>query len=199
MPKIAAAQRIGLLIRDDALTVFAQEWQHHWQNKTVFHCSGSFLHPEISALHPLMTFGEDLYELKKYQSILFVGDQGRKSKEELLPEVPNPFHALPAEQRPLYHALCVSSGNLTTLLWSRALKDFEQLGIPKSPVLLYLQTITDNFCRDPEKALTGPFARRDLATLRSNLRSLSASPLQGIYTAFLKWFPDLERQTHERS
>jgi predicted short-subunit dehydrogenase-like oxidoreductase (DUF2520 family) len=196
---IDSSDRVGLLISDDAISGFYQEWSTQLENKTVFHCSGTVSHPKIHALHPLMTFGPSIYDLATYQSFLFVTEQGQASKATLLPEFSNDSVALSKNDRPLYHALCVASGNFTTLLWHEALKEFETLKIPPQYLQVYLQRIATNFFADPENALTGPLRRGDVSTVKSNLSSLQGSPLGGVYAAFLKWFPDLERQVHEHS
>lgn len=182
--KINLCSHVLVAIRDDALESFISS--HDFSGKTIVHFSGSLVIEGAYGAHPLMTFGPDLYELETYKSISFVLEKGSPALFKLIPHLENSFYFIPREQKALYHALCVSSGNFTTLLWQKVFKEFEALGLPREMLFLYLDQVVANLKSDPAHALTGPLARRDVKTIRRNLSALEGRELQDIYQAFVK-------------
>lgn len=191
-------ERIALLISDRAIANFFDEIKSVCGNKHVFHCSGSLVHPEMPSVHPLMTFGPELYNLDLYQSITWVSETGRSGLSEMLPELPNKEIKISPDKKGVYHALAVASGNFTTLLWSECLAEFERIGLPHQAVEPYLMQAARNAVSVGGSALTGPLQRGDLTTVQRNLESLRDLRLLKIYEAFLDWFPDLKEQVNER-
>lgn len=156
----------------------------------VLHSSGALELSGAIGMHPLMTFGPETYSLDFYQKIPFVTSVGH-SLQSLYPELLNPSYPLPADKKGLYHALCVTSGNFTTLLWQESLRGFQELGLPPSVATPYLMQIMNNILADPNKALTGPIARKDSVTVTKNLSSLAGRSLRGIYLSFIEnYFPE---------
>lgn len=183
--KIADSSHVLVAIRDDALETFLAA--HDFSGKTVVHFSGSLVLDGACGAHPLMTFGPDLYDLETYKNIPFVLEKGSPALFKLIPELENPFYFIEREQKALYHALCVSSGNFTTLLWQKVFKEFETtLGLPREMLFLYLDQIVTNLKGDAANALTGPLARKDVKTIRRNLTALEGRDLQDIYEAFVR-------------
>jgi 2-dehydropantoate 2-reductase len=181
---ITAADRICLAIRDDALAEFVKT-HPELVGKTV-HFSGSLNISGIFSAHPLMTFGPHLYSRDTYLNMPFITVKGEPSFRELFPDLHNPAARITAEQKALYHAFCVMSGNFTTILWQNIFKDFTaRLGLNRDLIEPYLQQITENLLRDTEGALTGPIARGDTATIERNLKSIAGTPYENIYYAFL--------------
>jgi len=90
--------------------------------------------------------------------------------------------SLKSEDKPLYHAAAVmSSGNMTAL-FDVALEMLERCGVSRRTsqkmLLPLLESNTMNLSRSgPEDALTGPFARGDLATVRMHLSALKGKDL----------------------
>lgn len=182
---IEQATHVLLLISDDAIKPFVRD--HAFKpNQCLIHFSGALVSDLAYGVHPLNTFAAELYDLATYQSMPFIIDDDAPAFADLLPGIPNAHFRLAKSQRPLYHALCVMSGNFTVLLWQKAFADFEnKLGIPKECLHLYLQTVTQNLLSDPASALTGPLARGDQAVIEKNLQSLSGDAYQQIYQAFV--------------
>lgn len=179
------AQVILVLLKDDAIESFIRE-HPLLQNRPLVHFSGSLVTPLAIGAHPLMTFGPETYDSSTYEAIPFVLDEGEFTFSELFPDLDNPHYTLPKELRPLYHALCVMSGNFTTILWQKLFRDFpERLGLPPDLALPYLRQVTANLQSLPAQALTGPLARRDSATIASNLEALSGDEFEGVYRAFV--------------
>ncbi|MCL2474267.1 MAG: DUF2520 domain-containing protein, partial [Alphaproteobacteria bacterium] len=89
--------------------------------------------------------------------------------------------------KPLYHALCVMSGNFPNILWNSCLNVFKSLNIPQEAAFLYLQKTLENFCKDPKNSLTGPLVRNDKDTIDKNLTALSPN-MRDVYKAFVKFY-----------
>ncbi len=183
--KLSQSHRVLLLISDDALKSFYQAYLRHLTDAPIIHFSGSQQIPGILAAHPLMSFSKKLFEPSEYFEIPFVLEKPFKLRQ-VLPGLSNPSRSISAEKKKLYHALCVMSGNFTTLLWQRAAKDFEKLELPAWLLNPYRHQIFKNLELDLNSALTGPLARKDLKTIRHNLKSLKGHSYQPVYKAFLK-------------
>ena len=179
------ATHILLLINDNAIADFVAE-HPYLTKKTVLHCSGSLVLPNIPSAHPLMTFGLELGTLNWYQCIPFITEKGEPGLPDLLPGLSNMHYVLPKEQKTLYHALCVLSGNFTTLLWQKFEKVCnERLALPSEIVKPYLQQICQNLLSNSVTALTGPLLRDDTQTIDANLAALTGDPFYEVYQAFV--------------
>lgn len=186
MAALAEAKVILVLIKDQALEPFLLE-HPALADRALVHFSGSLVTPLAQGVHPLMTFGPEPYDLATYASIPFVVERGPRSFEELFPELPNPHHELHADLKPLYHALCVLSGNFTTLLWQKFFTELEtRLHLPPEVAMPYLNQVTKNLVAHPSQALTGPLARKDHATIAANLAALEGDAFEGVYRAFVR-------------
>lgn len=174
-----------LLISDDALEPFIRD-HDLLRRKILIHCSGALVLKQAHGAHPLMSFSHELYEPKVYRRIPFVTEAGGPGFSELFPALPNPSYALAPEKKALYHAYCVVSGNFTGLLWERVFREFEsELGLPKAALLPYMERVFANLAAD-DGVVTGPLVRKDMRTIRSNLRALADNPLGDLYEAFLR-------------
>ena len=188
------AERILLLISDDQIHPFV-EGHPFLKKKMLIHCSGSRRFDFAHSAHPLTTFGKEPYELSRYQKIPFVLEKTGPVFTELLPGLKNPHFYLAPEKRALYHALCVFSGNFTTILWQKAMEVFEQeLHLPKEILHVYLEQIVENLETNPKTALTGPLARGDRETLIHNLDALRSRPEQKLYYAFLNFLLEKNKE-----
>ncbi len=182
--KISSATHIYLAISDHAIESFYR--QHlAGHEKTFVHFSGALHFGQILCAHPLMTFANQLYSLEQYKSIHFVLT-GCDHLSQAFPGLSNPYSILRAEQKALYHSLCVVGGNFTTLLGAEMLQGLKRLNIPSEAAQGYLQQIVSNLFNEPGTSLTGPLARKDVDTVAANLRALEGTPMHGIYLAFLK-------------
>jgi len=173
-----------LLIADDAIEGFlarhADPAGPPW-----IHCSGSLSTPLAIGVHPLMTFGDELYGHAEYRRMAFVCDRGALPFEELFPRLANPHFAIEPADRPLYHALCAMAGNFTTLLWQHAFAAFEgRLSLPRSVLYPYLEQVASNLERSASP-LTGPLARGDCRTIERHLEALEGDPFHAVYESFV--------------
>jgi len=181
---LKACKTILLAVNDDAIEAVAAAHPVLEQKRTI-HLSGSRTIPGIPGLHPLMTFGPELYDIDIYRSIPFVGEAGGPAFSDVFPTLPNPAYELNPGNKALYHALCVMSGNFTTLLWARAFKGFEDdLGLPREILLPYLARTAANLKLHPDGVLTGPLSRGDVRTVEANLNALGTDPWREVYRAF---------------
>ena len=181
-----------MLISDHAIEPFIEK--HPFiQDKTLIHCSGCLQTPLAFSAHPLSTFGYHLYTLETYKKIAFITETKQPPLTQLLPGLPNASYPVDPHAKPFYHALCVLSGNFTTLLWQKMFNELEAtFSIPKQAAYPYLQQITKNLIDNPDSALTGPLARGDHKTIAQNLKALEDDPFQAVYLAFKQAYSTLQ-------
>lgn len=184
-----------LAIQDKAILEF---YKSHLENKdlTVVHFSGALHFPEIYGFHPLMTFSEQLYSLETYQSISFISTPSEPSFESVFPNLTNPNFKIPAEKKALYHSYCVVAGNFSNILWKAVFERFQnQLQLPQSVLIPYLQAVFENIKSNPKGSLTGPLARDDHHTIEKNLESLKDDELKSIYLSFFNFYQNEKKET----
>lgn len=181
---LEGAGAVLLLISDDAIEGFLERHADPAGPPWV-HCSGSLSTPRATCVHPLMTFGDELYDRDRYRRMAFICDRGGRFFEELFPLLPNPHFEIDPADRPLYHALCVMAGNFTTLLWQHAFAAFEdRLSLPRTALHPFLEQVAGNLERSASP-LTGPLARGDRRTIERHLAALEGDPFRGVYQSFV--------------
>ncbi len=172
-----------LAISDDALEGFIAQ-NPGLRDHTVVHFSGSLAVDGAHGLHPLMTFGPETYDLKTYRAIPFVEERGGPGFENLFPQLVNPVWSIDPGDKPLYHALCVLAGNFTTILWAKAMEDFEtRLGLPREAIRPYLERTAANTLDQGRSALTGSLSRGECGTIERDLSGLDGDPFREVYLA----------------
>lgn len=189
---VEQAPRILLAISDRSIEGFFNETllPKPQTYKQIIHFSGTYHHPQLIACHPLMSFGPQLYDADFYKKIHFVLT-GADHLDEIFPELPNPYSILNAEQKPLYHALCVLGGNLPILLWERMRQGLNAMDIPESAQKIYLQKILENYQSFGLQALTGPLVRKDIITIEKNLKALKNDSFEKVYHSFWEAYREL--------
>ncbi len=177
-----------LSISDQALEAFILK-HCFLTKKPLIHMSAVSHIPGALCVHPLMTFGKNLYDLETYHKIPLVVFSDSLENSDPMPGLTNQKFYLPLAQQSLYHAWCVMAGNFTTLLWQEFFKALKtQFNLPPEVTLPYLQQITTNLINEPENALTGPIARKDFSTINKHLFALKEHPMLPIYEAFIQTF-----------
>jgi hypothetical protein len=79
-----STKSVLVLIKDDEIQNFLDDNHKKLSNdKTWIHCSGMMTVSFAESAHPLMTFTDKLYSLKKYESITFITEKGRKSFQKV--------------------------------------------------------------------------------------------------------------------
>ncbi len=184
--KLKNCQLVCLLISDGAIGDFLEQ-NRELKNLRLVHFSGSLFLEGVPSYHPLMTFAKRLYSRQEYQKIPFVYEQGQPTFAQIFPKLPNESFPLQRDKKPLYHALCVLSGNFTTLLWQKVFGEFErQLGLEPKILFAYMQQIFENLQDDWKNALSGPLSRGDKSTIDANLNALQGDNFAGVYRAFVQ-------------
>jgi predicted short-subunit dehydrogenase-like oxidoreductase (DUF2520 family) len=191
--QVVQADKILVLINDDAIEKFVQENQLHNKSQIWIHCSGSLSTLLADSVHPLMTFSDTFYDLETYRNILFVTESGRDSFSELFPELPNPHTSIPSHRKGFYHAWCSMAGNFTTILWQEFCKRLEQeFGINRQMTYPYINQITKNIQQD-NSPLTGPLIRGDKKTLQIHLDCLLGDDFRDVYMAFVEVYQSRQK------
>lgn len=175
---------VFILIKDDAIAGFIEN--NPWlKTMNPIHFSGSLYLEDIPSIHPLMTFSNEMYSLEKYQSIPFIHEKGKMSLQDILPELPNPSRAMEGGKKSLYHSLCVLSGNFSTMLWQKAFSDFrDKLELDPDLLIPYMDQTFENLKTNWTDALTGPLARKDVATIMRNMNALEGDLYKEVYRSF---------------
>ncbi len=174
-----------LAISDSSIHDFYQHNLSDHENLYCVHFSGALTHREIDCAHPLMTFTESDYSYDFYKKIHFVVS-GVESLQELIPDFPNASTQLFSAYKAQYHTACVIGGNFTTLMLTYFVQQMQSMNIPESAARLYIDQIVENAFQNPEKALTGPLARKDWQTIETNLKSLQGKPFEKIYETIVE-------------
>ena len=98
--------------------------------------------------------------------------------------------SIESKDKPLYHAAAVMTSGHVTALFDIALDLLKNCGIPRRKARQILFPLLDstaaNLSRaEPEKALTGTFARGDITTLKLHLEALKAKNLEEALKLYL--------------
>ena len=195
--KLKTHSIILLCINDDQISHFYEQFKN--ENSLFVHFSGSFEHEEILGFHPLMSFGHKLYELEFYKNIHFVGSHSPSLFSSLFPRLQNTYHQIQAEQKKLYHSLCVTAGNGTTLLWDLVSQEFDKVGLPKEALDFYLKQITENILENHKGRWTGPWYRNDENTIENNKKALDKTELKNLYIEMEKLSHKTGNRNEKRS
>ena len=179
---------VFLCIPDDAVEDFIRaQGERALASVTWVHFSGALQTDLAYGVHPLMTFGTELYPLSDYQAIPFVCTDDVPG--ELLSIWPNPCYSILAEKKALYHAWCVLAGNGSAMLWQRFMAFMQQeLGLPEQVVIPFARQSMANVLASGEEALTGPMIRGDHQTLAGHEQALAQRSELPLYQAFYQWF-----------
>lgn len=179
---------IMLLIKDDAIEEFISA-HSIIENKFLIHCSGSLVTEKAKGAHPLLSFGPTLYNYQEYKKIPFIVDDDFTEFKTIFPQLENLHYFICKKDKPLYHALCVMSGNFTSILWSKFFDELSQkLNLAPEVAHPYLESICKNLILDYKSALTGPLVRNDQATIRRHLDALAEDRFKLIYESFVELY-----------
>ncbi|OGV05165.1 MAG: hypothetical protein A2330_08275 [Ignavibacteria bacterium RIFOXYB2_FULL_36_7] len=155
---------------------------------------------EVIGVHPLMTFGLELYPFEVYQKIPFVIEKGGRKFCDLFPALMNPHYEIDKGQKALYHAKCVMASNFLVLILNNYYEYLKQtIGIPLNDATLLIDTTLANVRLLGVKALTGPISRGDLGTVQKNISALKLSSEDQLYEKFITtYFPSLKDELCSR-
>ena len=162
---------------------------------TVFHTSGALSSKVFASLgakgwhrgsiHPLASISDPVAGVKAFRNAYWCveGDASAiRLARRIVRDLGGHSFTIKSDDKPLYHAAAVmSSGNMTAL-FDVALRMLEQCGVSRrnaqKMLLPLLESNTLNLSRSvPEDALTGTFARGDVATMQMHLSALNGKDL----------------------
>ena len=188
--KLQNSTHILVLIKDDAIEDFIKtNLLDKCANKLITHCSGALQSKYAYSAHPLMTFGDKLFDLEIYKSIPFICESGSLEFKYLMPNVPNKDYYIDPSNKTYYHALCAIANNFTTILWQEVKNRFEtQLKMDFKVMLPIMHQTIKNINDDIDNALTGPLKRNDKLTINKHLESLKYDELSNLYQEFVKLY-----------
>ncbi len=189
--KLQTATHVWLAISDQALF----EWVRRLADfkGVILHSSGALEIPGAHSVHPLMSFGPELYADSFYSTYAFV-TTSQSSKETLIPGLANLFVRITSEQKVFYHALCVLAGNGSVLLWQKFFSEMKNLGIPFVVSSIYTRRILENLLQAPKTALTGPLVRNDQITLNKDLEAIQDDPFGPVLATLIDAYRKSERE-----
>ena len=173
------SEKILLAVSDDAIESLSQSIS----NKIIIHFSGALTIAKTQSVHPLFTFGYNLYDKKTYMSIPFITEKGGKSFKTLFPELENTSFSINQKDKILYHAWASIAGNFSSILITEYVNKLVGMGLPYNLATPYLSQMLHNSI-ESSKALTGPINRGDSKTIKKHLDAIDKE-FQVIYNAFL--------------
>ncbi|MDX6712625.1 MAG: hypothetical protein QOH96_3641 [Blastocatellia bacterium] len=147
----------------------------------------------IGSMHPLISVSNPESGARRLKGAYF-GIEGQvaatRTARRLVSAIGAKSFPIAASDKALYHAAAVtSSGNVVALV-DIAIEMLVRCGLTQSyarTVLIPLleSTIENLSSRDTGKALTGPFARSDVATVRRHLPAIARSEVTDALNAYL--------------
>ena len=135
----------------------------------------------LGSLHPLVSISDPVSGASSLRGAFYCLEgeaRARAAAQKIVRALGGRSFSVAARHKPLYHAAAVMSAGHLVALFSLATGMLARCGLSErqaSRVLLPLASSTlENLARStlPAAALTGPFARADVATLRRHLSAL---------------------------
>jgi predicted short-subunit dehydrogenase-like oxidoreductase (DUF2520 family) len=163
------------------------------RGRTVLHTSGALssevLAPlaavgfQVGSLHPLISVSDPVSGVANLRDGYYCleGDRGAlRVARAVVRSLGGRSFPLDARRKALYHAAAVTASGHVVALFDIAAEMLMKCGLSRPAarrVLLPLveSTVKNLVSSDPEQALTGTFARGDLATVQSHLKALRTS------------------------
>ena len=159
-------------------------------NGLVLHTSGALSSDVLAPLaklgwhtgsfHPLVAVGDSKLKRDVFRDAYWCIEGDRVAKafaRKLVRDLEGHPFAVSAENKPLYHAAAVMASGDVVALFDVALELLQLCGIARKSARRIMAPLTEsavrNLVADPAHALTGPFARGDLATVALHLKALS--------------------------
>ena len=160
------------------------------EHSILFHCSGALASSELKAachsllasVHPIRSFADPNLALAQFDGT-FCGVEGNAAALAVLQPAFSALGArcvaIDANAKTLYHAAAVFACNYLNPLIDIALRTYQAAGVSPEQALqlaqpLAQQTLDNIFRLGPAKALTGPVARGDWATVARQQAALTA-------------------------
>ena len=183
---------------DDAIQDTAQRLSSLWNGRkrsTVLHTSGALSSEALAALaekgfqtgsiHPLISISEPVSGAAALHGAFFCIEGTAKAKrlaEAIVRDLGGHSFTIKPERKALYHAAAVMTAPHLTALVDLAVEMLSACGLSKRKAQqvfmpLLESTVNNLKTSNPQQALTGTFARGDIATVRRHLAALSGKEL----------------------
>jgi predicted short-subunit dehydrogenase-like oxidoreductase (DUF2520 family) len=165
------------------------------RRRTVLHTSGALSSAVLSPLaekgfytgsmHPLVSISDPVSGAQALRGAFYCLEGTRQAKlvaQSIVCDLSGRSFSIKPESKALYHAAAVMASPHLVALFDLATEMLAACGLNKGnaqKVLLPLleSTVNNLKASDPQKALTGTFARGDVATVRRHLSALSGKDL----------------------
>jgi len=183
---------------DDAIQETAERLSSLWKGRkqsTVLHTSGALsseaLAPlaekglQTGSIHPLVSVSEPVSGAAALHGAFFCIEGTGKAKrlaEGIVGDLAGHSFTIKPESKALYHAAAVMASPHLTALVDLAVEMLSACGLSKTRARevfmpLLESTVNNLKTSNPQQALTGTFARGDVATVRRHLDALSGKEL----------------------
>lgn len=136
---------------------------------------------QVGSLHPLVSVSDPRSGAASLRGAFYCveGDRSAiRTAHAIVRDLKGQSFAIPRESKPLYHAAAVMASGHVVALFDLAVETLTQCGLTRSKARRVLaplleSTVNNLAITDPARAMTGTFARGDLATVLRHLQSLS--------------------------
>ena len=200
LAKLPEADLILIATPDDVIAETAQNLSSLWTGKarsTVLHTSGALSSEVLATLaekgfqtgsiHPLVSISEPVSGAAALRGAFFCLEGTRKAKRlatGIVHDLRGTSFTIKPENKALYHAAAVMVSPHLTALVDLAMEMLAACGLSKTKAQqvfgpLLESTVNNLKTSSPQQALTGTFARGDIATVRRHLNALSGKELAG--------------------
>ena len=195
---LPATDLVLITTPDDAIQDTAQRLSSLWNGRkrsTVLHTSGALsseaLAPlaekgfQTGSIHPLVSVSDSLSGAAALHGAFFCVEGTGKAKrltEAIVHDLGGHSFTIRPEHKALYHAAAVMTAPHLTALVDLAVEMLSACGLSNSKaqkvfIPLLESTVNNLKTSNPQQALTGTFARGDIATVRRHLEALSGREL----------------------
>jgi len=193
--KFAVSDLVIIATPDDAMPAVVNGLLLREATGTVLHTSGALssdvLSPlaaqgwAVGSIHPLISVSDPVVGTRLFKGAFWCIEGGRQAlriSSRLVRDLEGHSFSIDSAAKPLYHAAAVMTSGSVVALFDVAIDMLVKCGLKRSEarrVLLPLleSTITNLTIKVPAKAMTGTFARGDLATVERHLDALSQKEL----------------------
>ena len=194
LAKLPQTDLVLISTPDDAIAATADNLSRFLparKGTTILHTSGalssSVLAPlakrgfETGSIHPLVSVSDPVSGAAALHGAFFCLEGSRKASllsASIVRDLGGTGFAIKPEHKALYHAAAVMAAPHVTALVDLAIESLAACGLSKCKaqqvfVPLLESTVNNLKTSNPQQALTGTFARGDVATVRQHLDSLS--------------------------
>jgi predicted short-subunit dehydrogenase-like oxidoreductase (DUF2520 family) len=172
------------------------------KSRVVLHASGALtsaaLAPlkeegfAVGSMHPFVSISAPATDPNVFHGAFFCVEGDRRAvtvARKLAGKLGGQSFSLGSSDKPLYHAAGVMASGHVVALFDIAIEMLKDCGLSEQrarAVLIPLlqSTVTSLVSSTPAKALTGPFARGDLGTIKSHLETINAHELREVMAAY---------------